>query len=65
MLLVAKVHTLSATLCEPCAKTAMSEYQSKTAMQGWTSPRSLVFNPIYIASNFANRGRHKRKLRGD
>jgi len=63
MVLVARTYTSEATLCETCAAMITSEYQRKTAIQGWTSPRSALANPFYIASNAVNRARHKREIK--
>ncbi len=63
MVLVARTYTSEATLCDTCAALITSEYQRKTAVQGWTSPRSALANPFYIASNAVNRSRHKRGLK--
>jgi hypothetical protein len=63
MVLVAKTYTAEVTLCAGCAASATSEFQKKTALQGWTSPRSALANPFYMASNAVNKARHKRDLR--
>jgi len=65
LVLMAKTYTADVNLCEPCAASATSEYQTKTAIQGWTSPRSAVTNPFYLASNAVNRAKHKKRLRGN
>ena len=63
LVLVARTYTAEVNLCEGCAATVTSEYQKKTALQGWTSPRSAIANPFYMASNAINKARHKRELR--
>lgn len=63
MVLVAKTYTTEANLCANCAASATSEFQKKTALQGWTSPRSALTNPIFLASNAVNKARHNRDLR--
>lgn len=62
MLLVAKTYTTELNLCGICADMLTSEYQRKTAVQGWTSLRSAITNPFYMASNAANKAKHKREL---
>ena len=63
MVVVARTYTSDAMLCDKCASVATTEYQSKTAVQGWTSPRSALANPFYLASNAVNRAKHKKRLR--
>lgn len=63
LVLVARTYTAEVYLCEGCAATVTSEFQKKTALQGWTSPRSAIANPFYMASNAINKARHKRELR--
>ena len=63
MVVVARTYTSDAMLCDKCASAATTEYQSKTAVQGWTSPRSALANPFYLASNAVNRAKHKKRLR--
>lgn len=63
LVLLAKTYTADVHLCESCAAKATTEFQSKTALQGWTSPRSALTNPFYLASNAVNRAKHKRRLR--
>ena len=65
LVLMARVYTSDINLCESCASSATSEYQKKTLVQGWTSPRSAVMNPFYVASNVVNRAKHKRRLRDE
>ena len=63
LVLMAKTFTADVNLCATCADAAAKEFQKKTAVQGWTSPRSLLANPFYLASNAVNKARHKRDLR--
>ena len=63
LVLAQRIYKADAILCDVCAAAATSEYQSKTAIQGWTSPRSALMNPFYIASNAVNRAKHKKNLR--
>ena len=63
LVLAQRIYKADAILCDVCAAAATSEYQSKTAIQGWTSPRSGLMNPFYIASNAVNRAKHKKNLR--
>lgn len=63
MVLVAKTYTAEANLCANCAASVTSEFQKKTALQGWTSPRSALTNPFFLASNAVNKARHNRDLR--
>ena len=65
LVLMAKTYMADIDLCEPCAASVTSEYQTKTALQGWTSPRSALTNPFYLASNAVNRAKHKKRLRED
>jgi len=63
LVLARRIYTADAVLCDVCAAAATSEYQSKTAIQGWTSPHSALMNPFYLASNAINRAKHKKRLR--
>ena len=63
LVLAQRIYKADAILCDTCAAAVTSEYQSKTAIQGWTSPRSALMNPFYIASNAANRAKYKKNLR--
>lgn len=63
LVLAQRIYTADAILCDVCAAAATSEYQSKTAIQGWTSPHSALMNPFFIASNAVNRAKHKKNLR--
>ena len=63
LVLAQRIYKADAILCDVCAAAATSEYQSKTVIQGWTSPRSVLMNPFYIASNAVNRAKHKKHLR--
>jgi hypothetical protein len=63
LVLMAKTIKADAFLCDSCASAATVEFQTKTAVQGWTSPRSALTNPFYLASNAVNRAKHKRRLR--
>ena len=63
MVVVARTYTRDAILCDKCASIATTEFQSKTAVQGWTSPRSALANPFFLASNAVNRVKHKKLLR--
>lgn len=63
LVLMAKTYTADVNLCATCAAVASKEFQTKTAVQGWTSPRSLLTNPFYLASNAVNKAKHKRGLR--
>ena len=65
MIIAARTVSADVTLCESCAASATAEFQKKTALQGWTSPRSALSNPFFLASNAVNRARHKRNLRDD
>jgi len=58
-----RIYTADAILCDTCASAATSEYQSKTAIQGWTSPSSVLMDPIFLASNAVNRAKHKKHFR--
>jgi hypothetical protein len=62
MLLVARTYTTELNLCGICAEMLTSEYQRKTAVQGWTSVISAIRNPFFLASNAANKARHRREL---
>jgi hypothetical protein len=63
MVVVARTYTADAMLCDNCASVTTKEYQSKTALQGWTSPRSALSNPVFLALNAVNRAKHKKRLR--
>jgi len=63
LVLVARVYTSDVVLCGVCASSATSQFQRETLIKGWTSPRSVLFNPFYVASNVINKVQHKRKLR--
>jgi len=65
LVLLARTYTADVNLCDTCAAAATSEFQKKTAIQGWTSPRSALVNPFIIASNAVNRAKHKKRLRED
>lgn len=63
IVLLARVYTSDVVLCDTCASSATSQYQRETLIKGWTSPRSAVMNPFYVASNAINKVKHKRRLR--
>jgi hypothetical protein len=65
LLLVQRIYKADAMLCQSCAKKATAEFQRETLKKGWTSPRSALMNPFYMAGNAINQSRHERKLTND
>lgn len=63
LVLMAKTYTADINLCASCADEGFKEFQKKTALQGWTSPRSALANPFYIASNAISKAKHKREIK--
>lgn len=62
MVVVRSTHQLSAVLCDRCAAAATKSYQTQTAVKGWTGVVSALSNPVFLASNAANRRKHKKNL---
>ena len=63
LLILARVYTAAVNLCDRCAGKLTADFQKQTLIKGWLSPRSVLMNPFYIASNAINKSKHKRKLR--
>ena len=64
LVILARTYTTEVNLCDRCASTLTGDFQKQTLIKGWTSPRSALMNPFYIASNAINRVKHKRNLKG-
>lgn len=62
MVVVRSTHQLSAVLCDACAAAATRSFQTQTAVKGWTGVVSAISNPVFLASNAANRRKHKKNL---
>jgi len=62
LVLVQTVYKADLFLCSPCAKKATSSFQRETLKKGWTSPRSAIMNPFYLAGNAIRQAKHEREL---
>ena len=62
LLVFHRTFTFAGDLCGDCASVEASLYQRQTAVQGWTSPSSLIANPFTLAFNRWQRRSHQKAL---